>query len=125
MLSDHIDLRVRDLQSARASYGAWLPLLGLDHREESEGFTVFCSADDGQPFFAIALDPSHGPGLSRIAFRCASRAEVDHVAAVDEAAGARAMEDPALCPEYTPNYYAAFFEDADGNRLELCHRDEP
>lgn len=124
MLYDHIDLRVRDLEFARAFYGAWLPLLGLDLREEAEDFTVFFNADESLPFFAIAADDVHRPGLTRIAFRLASRAEVDRVAAAAKAAGARAMEDPALCPEYTPNYYAAFFEDADGNRLELCCRGE-
>ena len=39
MLYDHIDLRVRNLELARAFYGAWLPLLGLDLQEESADFT--------------------------------------------------------------------------------------
>lgn len=98
MLYDHIDLRVRNLELARAFYGAWLPLLGLDLQEESADFTVFFNADESLPFFAIAADDVHRPGLTRIAFRLVSRAEVDRVAAAAKAAGARAMEDPALCP---------------------------
>lgn len=125
MLYDHVDLRVRDLAAARAFYGAWLLLLGLDRREDGEDWTVFPTEDDTLPFFAVILDPAHEPGRSRIAFRCASRAQVERVAAAAKAAGAVAMEDPALCPEYSPDYDAAFFEDKDGNLLELVCRGEP
>jgi hypothetical protein len=29
------------------------------------------------------------------------------------------------CPEYSPSYYAVFFEAPSGNCLEVCHRSEP
>jgi catechol 2,3-dioxygenase-like lactoylglutathione lyase family enzyme len=37
-------------------------------------------------------------------------------------ARARAYEPPAACPEYTETYYAAFFEDPDGNKVEVVNR---
>ena len=55
--------------------------------------------------------------------RAADRAEVDRLAAIAREAGAAAFEAPHVCEEYTPFYYAAFFEDADGNKLEICYRE--
>jgi len=37
-------------------------------------------------------------------------------------AGAGNYEAPALCDEIAENYYASFFEDPDGNRLEVVCR---
>lgn len=31
----------------------------------------------------------------------------------------------AGCEDYTPHYYAVFFEDPDGNKLEICYRWPP
>jgi hypothetical protein len=39
--------------------------------------------------------------------------------------GARNLEGPELCAEYSPGYYAVFFEDLDGNKLEICYREQP
>ena len=36
------------------------------------------------------------------------------------AAGARNIEGPEVYEE--PGYYAVFFEDPDGNKLEVCYR---
>jgi len=32
------------------------------------------------------------------------------------------IEGPVPCPEYTEKYYAVFFKDPDGNRLEVVYR---
>lgn len=123
MVLDHIDLRVCDLGRARAFYAAWLPLLGLSERDgDMDGWVEFSSPHRLGPFFSLIEDSSHRPGHSRIAFGAGSRAAVDRVAAAAAGAGAIGMEGPALCPEYTPDYYAAFFADPDGNLLEVCHR---
>ena len=55
-----------------------------------------------------------------IAFVASSREEVDRLAAVAVEAGARNMSGPRACPEYGPTYYAAFFDDPCGNKLEVC-----
>ncbi len=122
MVLDHIDLRVRDLKRAGAFYRAWLPLLGLTEQEQHDDWVEFASPDRLDPFFVLDQDSSHQPGHSRIAFGAASRDAVDKAASAASRAGAVGMEDPALCPEYSPNYYAAFFADPDGNLLEICHR---
>ena len=45
----------------------------------------------------------------------------DEIAALALEAGARNMSGPRACPEYSPTYYAAFFDDPSGNPLEICH----
>jgi hypothetical protein len=49
---------------------------------------------------------------------------VDRLAGVAQEAGARNMSGPRACPEYNPTYYAAFFDDPCGNKLEICFHDE-
>ena len=53
------------------------------------------------------------------AFWAESAAVVDRVAEVAARVGARNIEGPM---DYESGYYAVFFEDPCGNRLEVCHR---
>lgn len=124
MRFDHVDLRVRSLAAARPLYDALLPAMGcskINADEESAGYHPPADAD-AQPFLWLLEDPAHQPPETRIAFAAGSRAEVDLWAAVAQASGARAFEPPALQHEYSVNYYACFFEDADGNKIEICCR---
>ncbi|MEW6305553.1 MAG: VOC family protein, partial [Verrucomicrobiota bacterium] len=75
--------------------------------------------EDGAEFFGVTESPNHVPNECRIAFRASSIAEVDRLAQVVTRAGARHIEGPA---REAPGYYAIFFEDPSGNRLEICHR---
>ena len=47
------------------------------------------------------------------------------VAEVLREAGGKALEGPEICVDYSPGYYAFFFEDPDGNKLEICCRESP
>ena len=57
----------------------------------------------------------------RIAFRVDSPEEVDRLAEVARAAGARNVSGPKAMP-YGPGYYAVYFDDPSGNRLEVYVR---
>jgi len=124
MLFDHIDLRVRNLAATRPLYDALLPAMGcsrINADDESAGYHQPAETG-GEPFLWLVEDPAHEPSDTRIAFAAQSRAEVDRYAAIAQGAGARAFEPPALQPEYSPNYYATFFEDVAGNKIEICCR---
>jgi len=127
MLFDHTDLRVGDLARVRGLYDALLPALGFSRIvQDAESICYYLPGDDrSAPFFGIDADPEHRPNGSRIALRGADRADVDRLAAIARAAGATAFEPPQICEEYTPFYYATFFEDAEGNKLEICYREAP
>lgn len=75
------------------------------------------------PFFGFTEDAGHRPNANRIAFWVRNPAEVDRLAEVARAAGARDVSGPRACPEYSPTYYAVFFADPSGNKLEIYHRE--
>jgi catechol 2,3-dioxygenase-like lactoylglutathione lyase family enzyme len=127
VLFDHVDLRVSDFAKVRRLYNALLPAMGFTRiSEDDESVCYYAPADDrSMPFFCINADPDHRPNGSRVALYARGRNEVDRLAEVARVAGATAFEPPHLCTEYTPHYYATFFEDADGNKLEICYREKP
>ncbi len=126
---DHVDLRVRSLAAARKLYDAFLPAVGFSEVDASDGSVGYFLPDAlgaKPPFVYLSEDvPDHRGGANRIAFWAGSVAEVDRVAGIVLAAGALVVDGPEYCHEYTPGYYAVFFEDADGNKWEVCFRDAP
>jgi len=61
------------------------------------------------------------PGLHHLAWRAASRAEVDALAELLRNMHAAIESGPADQPDYGDGYYAVFFLDPDGIKLELAH----
>ncbi len=123
-LYDHIDLRVSDLAKVRALYDALLPAMGFSRLQE-DGKNINYYLEDGdrsQPFFGLMTDLKHRPNGTRVALRAVTRADVDRLADIARAAGARSFEGPENYGG-SSRYYAAFFEDADGNKLEICFRE--
>lgn len=119
---DHIDLRVPSLAEVCRFYESLLPALGFTRRAEVEGWLQFESETDAGgagDFFGVTESPHHQPNETRIAFRAETRQDVDRFAAVAKLAGAGNLEGPM---DYDSGYYAVFFEDPCGNRLEICHR---
>src|SRR5882724_10655986 len=117
---DHIDLRVPRLADVTPFYELLLPALGFTRKVSVEGWLQFEAAELGvTEFFGITESPSHVANENRIAFWAESKSDVDRVADVARRAGACNIEGPM---QYEPGYYAVFFEDPCGNRLEVCHR---
>lgn len=121
---DHIDLRVRSLAEARPFYEALLPALGFTRHAEIDGWLQFEAVEPSgaAEFFGIIEATLHRANACRIAFWADSPAEVDRLSEVARRAGARRIEGPDY--DEGPGYYAVFFEDPSGNRLEICHRVE-
>lgn len=123
-LFDHIDLRVKNRAAAQRFYGQVLPVIGFRIDKSGERWGLF-EAEGGKAveFFCLEQEADHQPNGNRIAFWASSREAVDKVAEVVRKAGGRNIEGPELCVEYSPGYYAVFFEDPDGNKLEVCYRE--
>ena len=123
LLISHVDLRVRDRTRSAEFYDAVLNVLGAVMHVGPEWTTwAIPPADapgDWRPntWFGIVEDPQMTPNAVRVAFAAPSRGTVDAIATYLHAIGAQAIEMPHEA--YGPKAYACFFEDPDGNRLEV------
>ena len=126
----HIDLTATDLGRSLAFYDKVLQRLGYNRVEVAPG-NVPCWAIEGagaNPGFGIGVHEAtssrrhdrYSPGLHHLAFHAANRQQVDefHRFLIDESIE---ILDPPEEYDYTPGYYAVFFSDPDGLKLELVH----
>jgi catechol 2,3-dioxygenase-like lactoylglutathione lyase family enzyme len=134
---DHIQITVRDMRVAVPFYDKLLPLLGFDLRKknaaviESHDLDVveylhprfgFAISSPRRSFASDAVHRRKPGSLHHLAFRAASRAEVDRLHVELERIGATIVTPPREYPEYTPpGYYAVFFKDAEGIKYEIVH----
>jgi predicted enzyme related to lactoylglutathione lyase len=123
---DHIDLRVRSLSEVRSFYETLLPALGFTREASVEGWLTYEveNVNGGREFFGVTESAQHVANESRIAFWAESVQEVDRLAKIAVQAGASRVEGPSheIPQPGEATYYAVFFEDSSGNRLEICHR---
>jgi len=67
-------------------------------------------------FFGFVVDPEFRPNQNRVAFHAPTRKHVDRATAALRGVDAPNLDGPV---DYR-GYYATFFDDPDGNRLEVC-----
>ncbi len=128
-LVHHIDLTVTDLDASRRFYDAVLGFIGYTRADDHPHGSDWDWRGDG-PFHSIgivrfggaAADRAHdrySPGLHHIAWTADDRADVDALHALLVGIGATVLDPPAPYPRYGPDYYALFFVDPDGMKLEF------
>jgi len=124
---DHIYVAVSDLRRSELFYDKVMRF--LDFRKGT-------SQVDGEPFIhyynlhfqftlrqaksATVHDPL-APGLNHLCLQVQAAADVEAAARGLKALGISITE-PRLYPEYAPDYYAIYFSDPDGIRLEIVQR---
>jgi len=123
----HVSVTVNDLGRSRPFYEWLMPRLGYATNWSYEGGNGWLSPAGSfwlKPADSrFAADTFHKDrvGLCEIAFAAATRDDVDalHKALVER--GATILDAPREYPQYVPGYYAVFFTDPDGIKLELVH----
>lgn len=121
---DHIDLTATDLDRSTGFYALVLGGLGFS-RVDHPTYVAFSNGRMNLGLRAAAPGrPPHDrsqAGLHHLALRARSRSDVDalHRLLLDH--GLTVLDAPAEYPEYGPDYYAVFFSDPDGLKLELVH----
>ena len=123
---NHVDLTVSDLERSVAFYASLLTHLGFVRSTEYAGEVPNWTRADGGATFSIGLHAArrrmphdrYAPGLHHLAFHAGSRGEVDAVHELVRSTGAAVLDPPAEY-DYTPGYYAVFFADPDGLKLEV------
>jgi len=130
---DHLSITTTDLDRAQSFYDAVLAPLGVprvNRRERSIGYGERPATDGGPCYLSVYLStgPNTGPDTGIVAdnrhwcFRAPSRAAVRAFHRAALAQGGTDDGPPGLREIYSPDYYAAFVRDPDGNRLEAVTR---
>lgn len=118
----HVELYVSDLQRSLAFWRWLLADFGYERYQEwdsgeswklGDTYIVFVQVDD------IYRDPAYDRrrvGLNHLAFHVAGHQDVDRISREAEARGSRLL----YTDRYPTNdYYAAYFEDPDGIKVEI------
>jgi len=124
---DHIYLAVTDFARSEKFYDRVMEVLGF--KKSDEWLHGEAHAHYLRPTMQITLRParsktphdSYAAGLHHLCLQAATKADIDDAYAALTAIGVAASK-PKLYPEYNPEYYATFFEDPDGIRLEIVGR---
>ncbi len=132
---DHIEITVKDMSIALPFYDKLLPLLGFDVRsrgsaviEKHDKYVVwyehprlgFTITSPRRTFAGDTMNRRKPGALHHLAFKAASRAEVDRLHYELKGIGAPIVSPPREYPEYTPpGYYALFFKDLEGIKYEI------
>jgi glyoxylase I family protein len=128
---DHVDLAVSDLARSLAFYRGVLAPLGFASENEvggEQGETIhYLNAQHGSLGLREARSQAHSlpydryaVGVHHLCFSAPSRTVVEECAAWLRDHGARIESGPEEYG-YRPGYYAVFFRDPDGIKLEIAH----
>ena len=123
----HIDLSVRDPQASAAFYDQVLSLIGFRREGDVPEGPIWAGAQVEiglQSARSSAPHDRYSPGLHHLAFTAPSRAEVDAFHQELLQLGVEVLDAPAEYPDYGPGYYAVFFADPDGMKLEYVFTPE-
>jgi glyoxylase I family protein len=123
---DHVDLTVKDVARSTAFYDTVLGELGFRRVPSSLELDVnWANAHvsigiyEAAPEEKSAVHSRRRAGFHHLALRAKSRDDVDRFHAFLVREGITVLDPPAEYPKYGPGYYAVFFADPDGMKLEL------
>ncbi len=128
---DHIIVNANNYAAAKRFYSWLMPQVGYPNSRSFDTPTAEVTTGFFGPGGSVWIRPSdaefrgdkfhrHRVGLCEIAFAADSRAQVDKLAKEIPANGGKVTDAPREY-DYIPGYYAVFFNDPDGLKLELVH----
>ncbi len=123
---DHIYITVSDMERSERFYDAVMQVLGFRKNQfliNSEKHVQYYNRDFGYVLRSARVSVPHdpyAPGLHHICLRVESNADVKDAS---DQLGRQDIfvSEPRLYPEYAPDYFAVFFSDPDGMRLEIAN----
>jgi glyoxylase I family protein len=123
---NHIGLTVSDMARAAEFYEALLSHLGYERVEDTEKHILWAGPGGAlgispvRPEAAERRHDRYAVGLHHLAFHAQCREDVDAAFNKLRAMGAEVTDAPAEY-DYLPGFYAVYFLDPDGIKLEVAH----
>jgi len=129
----HLDLTVKNPWASCTFYDAVLGFMGYRRvREDARGIDWEKTLPDGslvsigvmktEGAGQLQLPNRYAPGLHHVAWTADSREDVDRLGELLQQIGATMLDVPADYPAYAEGYYAVFFADPDGFKLEFVYQ---
>ena len=123
---DHIYVSVKDLMRSEAFYDRVMPVLGFKKntfQNEGDRHVQYYNRHFGfvlRPAKQATPHDPLAPGLHHFCFRVEDSGAINAIAGRFAELGVECSA-PQLYPEYAPDYWALFFQDPDGVRLEVTN----
>jgi len=120
----HLDITVSNLPRSTDFYDRWLPRMGLQRIADCadgplwRGERMELGLQQAKPGRASLVHDRYSPGLHHLAFEAPDRTAVSQLYDELRAAGEVVLDPPADYPQYAAGYFAVFFSDPDGIKLE-------
>jgi len=125
----HITLGSNDLERSARFYDPVLGVLGFSRLANQPEMLLAYEKDGVLPTIYICTPIDDRPATwgngTHIAFVADSRRQVHEFYELALDHGGMCEGEPGLRPQYSPNYYAAYVRDPDGNKLQaVCYSEE-
>jgi catechol 2,3-dioxygenase-like lactoylglutathione lyase family enzyme len=133
---DHLQITVKDLTKAELFYDQLMPILGFDLGAKSKGKVeahelevieyshsnfIFAVSSPRHIFRDEAVHRRKPGAIHHIAFRASSEKEVDEAYRKIKTFTNNIVAPPQFYPQHGTHYYALFFKDDDGIKLEIVY----
>jgi catechol 2,3-dioxygenase-like lactoylglutathione lyase family enzyme len=123
----YVTVGADDIPRAKQFYSAFLPALGYELSEGSEGLSYALPVQPGQrptlpdfyvkpPFNGEAASPGNG---AMVAFEARSQSQVRTLHAAALAAGGSDAGQPGFRAAYGPRFFVGYLRDPQGNKIAL------
>jgi catechol 2,3-dioxygenase-like lactoylglutathione lyase family enzyme/diadenosine tetraphosphate (Ap4A) HIT family hydrolase len=123
----HLDITVSDLRRSTAFYDRWLPRMGLERIADCAEGPLWRGASFElglqQASLGLATRPHvrQSVGLHHLALNASSRDAVTKLHTALQLNDEVILDGPAQYPDYAQEYFAVFFADPDGIKLEYVY----
>ena len=127
----YITVGADDIARAKRFYSAFLPALGYELEESSEGLSYVLPGQSGQsaalPDFYVKPPfdgrPASSGNGSMVAFEARNQKQVRDLHAAALAAGGSDEGQPGFRAAYGPHFYVGYLRDPQGNKIALFSSD--
>ncbi|TAN57932.1 hypothetical protein EPN15_02565 [Patescibacteria group bacterium] len=125
-LAGHLTLAVSNFEKSKKFYDSLFKQIGFKQIRDGEGSAAWATREGFGIWIKHAkhTKPRYkyfAPGLQHLCVKAKTKKKVDVVYEFMSARKTFVFDKPKFYSEYAPNYYAVFFADPDGIKIEVAY----